>query len=180
MGSAMIRIFWALLVHIVILGLAVMLIMVLGGGQDAVADAVRERYADRPAQLEAIRSDSVWQLVQWAIYALGASWLFASLWLAIAERQMPRTPAEGASKQGLWVILLLATIAATVVLGWSQVFRKNVQLDLATATLTSGMVTIGLAAILAYFFGTGMSVKNTMRPSVPFSGLLPSFSRLKV
>jgi hypothetical protein len=179
MNSTLIRLFWSLLIHAAVLALAVTLIYFLGGGQDAVAESVRERYADRPAQLEAIRSDSVWQMIRWCIYALAASWIFSGLWLLLAERHMPRTPREGAQKQGLWVMLLIASLVAMAILGWANVFRHNVQSDLAADTLTTGMLVVGLSTFLAYFLATAMSVKTTMRPSVPFAGLLPSLSRHK-
>jgi hypothetical protein len=179
MNTTLVRIFWSLVIHAVFLAVAVALILFIGGGEDAIADSVRARYADRPDQLDAVRSDAVWHLIQWAIYALSIGWLFSSLWLAIAERQMPTKPAEGAKKKGLWVLCLLADLAALAATGWVIVFKVSVQLDLAAGALTGGMMIVGVGTLLAYFLATGMCVKATMTPSVPFCGILPNFLRRK-
>lgn len=177
MNSTLLRIFWALLINAGVLALAGLLIYFLGQGQDVVADETRRQYADQPSVLEAIRTESVWRLITWCILALAASWILSSVWLWIAERHRPATPAEGAAKLGAWMLMLIATLVAMAVIGWSVIWRNNVQLDVAAGTLTLGMVVVGIATFLGYYLGTAMSVKTTMRPSVPLSGGLPNFSK---
>lgn len=177
MNSSLLRIFWALLIHAAVLLIAAGLIYALGQGQDTVAEGVRRQYADRPGILDEIRSESVWQIIKWCILAIAASWVLASLWLVSAERQRPATPEEGASKLGSWIGMLILSLLAMAIIGWSIIWRNSVQLDLATGTLTIGMIAVGLATFLAYYLGTGMSVKTVMRPSVPLSRALPNFSK---
>jgi uncharacterized membrane protein len=177
MNSTLLRIFWALLIHAGVLLLAGLLIYFLGQGQDVVAEETRRQYADQPTILEDIRTESVWRLITWCIIALAASWLFASIWLWMAERHRPATPAEGAAKLGSWVLMLITALIAMAVIGWSVIWRNNVQLDVAAGTLTLGMIVVGIATFLGYYLGTAMSVKTTMRPSVPLSGGLPNFSK---
>ena len=177
MNSTMRRIFWSLLIHAGVLALAGLLIYFLGQGQDVVAEETRRQYADQPSVLEDIRAESVWKLITWCILALATSWILSSIWLWIAERQRPTTPAEGAAKLGSWVLMLISALLAMAIIGWSVIWRNNIQLDVAAGTLTQGMVIVGIATFLGYYLGTAMSVKTTMRPSVPLSGGLPNFSK---
>jgi uncharacterized membrane protein (DUF485 family) len=179
MSSSFIRIFWSLLVHIGFISAAVGLIYLIGGSETALAEATRAQYADNPATLEDIRSASIAELILWAMLALAVSWILSSLWLVIAERQRPRTPVEGASKKGSWVLMLVLCLMAMAVIGWMRIWRGGLEVDLATDTLTFGMIIIGISVFAAYFLGTAMSVKTVMRPSVPFSNFLPSFSKGK-
>jgi magnesium-transporting ATPase (P-type) len=173
-NSALVRIFWALLIHVGWFILAAGLLYVAGAGESALSDATRDQYRDNPALIDQIRTDALWHLLNWAFLSLAASWLLASLWLFIAERQRPRTPAEGAAKRGLWVILLLVTLAAMAAIGWSRLAQTGVTMDLAASTMTTGILTVSFTVLLAYFTATAMSVKQVMRPSVPFSSILPN------
>lgn len=177
MNSALMRIFMALLIHVAIAALAGGLIYLTGSGQSAVSDLVRMTYADRPAMIESVRSESVWQVIQWSFFSLAASWLFASVWLILAEGYKPTTPAEGAGRQGAWIGLLGATLSAMAAIGWSMVWRLDVAVDLATGMLTIGIAIVVVSVLLAYHLATAMTVKSTMRPSVPLSGALPSIVR---
>jgi uncharacterized membrane protein len=175
MAAYWMKIFWALVVHVALALVGLLLIHLVGGNESALSTLVREDYADRPEMIESIRADAVAQLVQWLVRSLAASWLFASLWLASAQRFKPRGPAEGTRRQGLWVMLLLATLVATIWFGWSLVYGTTVAVELASSTVTAGMLIVAIATLLGYFLGTGMNVKATMRPSVPLGGILPSF-----
>jgi hypothetical protein len=177
MNKLLVRIFLALLLHVAFLALVIALLMYLGGNEDAVSDVVRARLADDPTQIDAIRGDAVWQLVQWSIYALGIGWLISGLWLAAAERQKPCTPSEGAGKQALWVVLLFVALGALAVTCWVTVFKRDVEVDLTSSMLTYAMLIVSAATLLAYFVATAICVKSTMRPSVPFSEFLPSLAR---
>lgn len=175
MASYLMKIFWALLVHLGIGLLAWLLIYLIGSDETALTTVIRTDYADRPEMLDSIRSDAVAQLVQWLVRSLAVSWLLSSIWLVVAQRTRPTGPAEGASRQGLWVVLLLVALAAMAWFGWSLVYASSVSTELASSILTSATAIVALATLLAYYLATGTNVKATMRPSVPLGGILPSF-----
>lgn len=175
MAAYLMKIFWALLVHIGLALVGLLLIYLVGGSESALSTLIREDYADRPEMIESIRADAVAQLFRWLVLSLAASWLFASAWLMSAQRFMPSGPAEGTRRQGLWVVLLLATIAVTTWLGWSLAYGRTVVTELSSGTVTAGTLIVAVSTLLGYFLATGMNVKATMRPSVPLGGILPSF-----
>ncbi|MEI9852290.1 MAG: hypothetical protein WDN24_17150 [Sphingomonas sp.] len=115
----------------------------------------------------------------WAILSLAVTWILSSLWLLTAERQRPTTPAERRVEPrtmgGAAAALPVRPFGDRLV----PDLARRIQLDLATSTLTLGMVTIGFTVLIAYFVSTTLSVKTVMRPSVPFSNLLPHFSKGK-
>lgn len=174
MNGSLIRVFWSLLIHLAWLAVGIGILYLAGGSETSLNEVTRSQYSDSPAVLDDIRGEAQWQLVYWLSLALSVSWVLSGIWLLIADRQRPRTPLEGGSKRGLWVILLIATLFIMAFIGWSRVWRTAIQVDLAAGMLAAGVLTVSLSVFFAYFTSTGISVKPVMRPSVPFSNLLPS------
>ena len=175
MQAYLMKIFWALVVHVALAAFGLLLIYLIGGSESALSAVIREDYADRPEMIDSIRADAVSQLVTWLLWSLTVSWLAASLWLVSSQRFMPSGPQEGARKQGLWVVLLLVALAVMAWLGWWLVYSRTVATELSSSTVTVAMLVTAISALLGYFLATGMNAKATMRPSVPLGGLLPSF-----
>lgn len=171
-----VKIFWSLLVHAAVAVVGGLFIYWLGSDQSAIAESVRSTYSDRPASLEVIRSDAIWQVLQWLLRGLAASWILASLWLLAADKDEPKTPKEGARRTGMWVALLLVSLGFVTFMGWLLIFSKPVSEELAASVLTGGTVVVPAAALTAYYLATALLVKITMRHSVPLWGLI-SFVR---
>lgn len=177
--SGALRVFWTLVVHLVLFLVLFGLIYFLGGGEDAVATAVRNQYQDNPDTLNAIRSAAVWLLIHGCALAMAWSWVMSGIFLLAAERQRPSGPSEGAALLPLWVWMLVINLAGFALMTWSIVWRAASRLDLAPWMLNSGLLLTLFGVLLAYFLGTALAVKTVMRPSVPLSGLVPNPGRAR-
>jgi hypothetical protein len=167
-------VFWALLIHVAIAILAMGLIYLLGSGDGALNEATKTAYESRPSELADVRSEALWGLALWTLLALAADWAIAGLWIMLAERQRPATPAQGAELRGLWAGLLIVSLIVTAVIGWRFVWQQSLQLDLATRLLTGSTLVASLATLAAYWTSTAVCVKRVMRRSVPLENVFPS------
>ena len=174
MTSAPTRLFWALIIHAAIAVPALALLFFLGSGDDALNEATRLAYGSRPDGLEDVRSAAVWGLALWTFIALAADWVLAGIWIVLAERQRPATPAQGAGMRGSWAIFLIISMLATSSIGWRVVWNRSLQLDLATSLLTMSVGIVFLTTLIAYWTSTAVCVKRVMRRSVPLENVFPS------
>ncbi len=172
--SGVIRVFWTLVVHVIVFLVLFGLLYFMFGGQDAMSDQLRNQYSDNPDALDSIRSATMWRIIRAGALIMSWSWIMSALWLLIAERQRPSTPAQGASMTAAWVIFLVVTLIGYTAMSWWVVWRSTASIDLAPWVFSTGAIVIFFAAFLAYYFGTAISVKTVMRPSVPLSGLIPN------
>lgn len=173
MRSAPTRVFWALLLHVAVAALAIGLIHLLGSGDGALKEATRDAYQSNPNALDDLRSEALWGLTFWCMLALAADWAIAGLWIVAAERQRPATPAQGAEMKPLWSGMLIASLLATAVIGWLQVWHKSLQVDLAGQLLTGSMAVVIVATLVSYWASTAVCVKRVMRRSVPLENIFP-------
>lgn len=118
-----------------------------------------------PAVLEMLRSQAASAVMGWwglVVLAVAGS---ALLWLLLAGRRRPQTPAQARSGAlSWWLLLAIALLAAA---GAGATVYAN---DIVAAGWRMGALLAGvLAAPVAYWLATAFGVANEMAPSVPFA-----------
>lgn len=112
------------------------------------------------------------QLVGWIWPVMTASFLCSLLFLGLAERTMPSTPAQRQSKMGLWTVLLIVLFFFASGWWWFAVASPEADFAMQFGNYVTTLIATGLLALLGYYLATAMFVKTTMVPSVPFAPVL--------
>ena len=112
------------------------------------------------------------QLVGWIWPAMAVSFFNSVLFLGLAQRTMPSTPAESRSKKGLWTILMVVVMLITAIWWWFAVAAPEASYALVMGNYAAILTTTYLLVLLGYFLSTAFFVKSTMVASVPMAPLL--------
>jgi magnesium-transporting ATPase (P-type) len=174
MGGVFGRIGKSFFINALFLLIALGLVFILVRGVDALSEDVLRRYETPNARLTIV-SDTRSTMMIWCLVIFLTSWITSSLFLVSAERVRPDNRAQGASRLGLWVLLLIVTVAIVAFDVWFSLFRNSILVYLETDAFGPALVGGILLSLLAYYLATGLAVKRTMRPSVPFGEALPTF-----
>lgn len=111
-------------------------------------------------------------LASWIWPAIGVSWALSVLFLGLTQRTMPSTPAEAASKKGLWTGLMVLMVIIAIIWWWFAVGSPDAGYALVFSNYALIVLATFLLALLGYFLSTALFVKSTMVPSVPLAPLL--------
>ena len=112
------------------------------------------------------------QLASWIWPAIGVSFLCSVLFLGLAQRTMPSTPAESRAKKGLWTALMVLVLLIAIIWWWFAVGSPEASYALLFGNYAMILTTTFLLVLLGYFMSTAFFVKSTMVPSVPLAPLL--------
>lgn len=176
MAATLQRIIKAFVVHLALLLIAVGLAFAAVHGEASLSAAVRLQYEGQPADvLLQLAADARGRVIGWLLASFAIAWLAASLFIASTQRTQPANERQAASRRGLWSGLLLAVILASGILAWMRLFLLGVSTDLAGGGFMLSLIGGGVLMVLAFYLGTGLSVKAAMRPSVPGGTALPAF-----
>jgi len=138
-------------------------------GQDpSIVSSASLGQSTDPALVEVLRGDAQSAATQWWLMVVAAVAVCAAVWLVLALRRRPQTPAQARSGgTSWWLLLLLALLAA---FGAGYLVYVN---DLVAAAWRLGMIAAGTAVVpVAYWLITALGVQNEMAPSVPFATAL--------
>ncbi len=173
LSETIVRIGKSLAIHLPIAAIVMGLIYWLTSNFTDASEDLRANYDPQAVMdtLQLVRS-SLWE---WLVIALIVSFLCSALFIAAAQRRHPRNPSEGASRKAMWVALMLAMLVATGVLWWLYVSQAEVQVQLMGGNYSGAVTLVGIGTMLAYYLSTALAVTVTMKPSVPASGVLPTF-----
>jgi hypothetical protein len=174
MGGMFGRIARSFFINFFFLLLALGLIFLLVRGIDALSEDVLRRYQTLNSRLTVV-GDTRGRLMIWCVVIFLSSWITSSLFLVSAERVRPENRSQGASRLGLWVVLLILTVGVIAFYSWFGLFRNSILVYLASDSFGPALIGGIILNLLAYYFATGLAVKRTMRPSVPFGEALPAF-----
>lgn len=112
------------------------------------------------------------QLASWIWPAIGVSFLCSVLFLGLAQRTMPSTPAESRAKKGLWTALMVLVLLIAIIWWWFAVGSPEASYALLFGNYAMILTATFLLVLLGYFLSTAFFVKSTMVPSVPLAPLL--------
>ena len=104
--------------------------------------------------------------------AIGVSFLCSVLFLGLAQRTMPSTPAESRAKKGLWTALMVLVLLIAIIWWWFAVGSPEASYALLFGNYAMILTATFLLVLLGYFLSTAFFVKSTMVPSVPLAPLL--------
>lgn len=166
----------ALSVHLLFAALLYGFAVFFTGNFENATVAVREQYESNDVMrlLGAVQS----KIVSWYFTALGASWLYAALFISMAQNRegRVRSDSEGRRYMPLWIGLFILVLVTTGLFFWLQISSGDV-----AATMVNGkylmLAVMGfVASSLSFWLATGLAVTITLKPAVPLAEiLLPSF-----
>ncbi len=174
MAETIIRCGKALVIHALVLALALLLVWLLTSHYTDANDSVRSQYSD-PQSVASLLDIARGQLFSWSCACSGIGFLAACLFIGVAQRRHPASPAEGGSQLWLWVLLFLALLLFTAISWYPAVYSAGAGASLTPGSYLLAVITVGAGALLGYFLATALTVTLTMKPSVPLAGLLPTF-----
>lgn len=175
----MVSAFWSFLVHLVVGLLGALVVFMLTRGQDALASELLGQMFDNPDQLEARRAAVAGAALMAFAAAMAWSWLASAVFLLIAGGFKPGVAGKSGRLMGLWFLLLLTALAGVGGMIWWQVWTSALNFDFNTARLAGVGGVSFVAVLVAYYLGTALPVKNTVKASVPFGVLLPQIGFMK-
>ncbi|HYI40306.1 MAG TPA: hypothetical protein VE053_08310 [Allosphingosinicella sp.] len=179
MGETIVRIGKALLIHLLIGAGVLATIWFMADTFGDASLALQNDYAeaaDGGASVLNELGDARGQMLKWAILALSFSWLFSSLFVALAQRRAARGYSEGGSMFAAWIGLFIVTILAAVAAWWRQVSLLDIGTLIASNNYAISLVTGFIGTALAYYLATGLAVRLPLKRSVPLADvLLPNF-----
>ena len=139
-------------------------------------DASEKLRSDYPLESDvtSFLGEAASNLTEWCLISFLVSFLASCLFLYQAQVSRPRNPGEGATRKTSWIILFFVCLAGLSILWWEYVSIAEVQASLMSGNYQSALGAVAISTLLAYFLGTLLFVKLTMRPSVPLGNRLPS------
>lgn len=172
------RVLGAFAIHLVLLGLVAGLILMFTDEFADASELIRSKFdqTENPEQAVQIYLDGAKaQLIKWTAYSLVFSLLATMVFLFIAHRAMPGTENEARQKTPLWFVLFVLTLIVASAVWWSSVSALDVGASLIFSNYATILSVGWIAILLAYFLGTALFVKNTMKPAVPLAVVLKGF-----
>ena len=145
-------------------------------GYDSASDQLKAEYESAPDPQMAIGmvlDTARIKLWSWFSSSMLVSWLASILFIGFVQTAEPRGEAEGAKRMPMWIVLMLITLATTAAAWWWQLSLADIGAMLMASGYGVSVAAGFVLVLIAYWAGTGMSVKSTMRPSVPLGYILP-------
>jgi hypothetical protein len=159
-------------IHIVGAVLGVGVIWALMQTDDSLAASLVSRMINSPDALQRVREDSMGHVWLWCVGSILVGLVFAIAWVVLMERVTPVDADEARSGLGSWAGLFVLTVIGFVAVGYVQVVVSGQSAFLNPSAVAMGGLASLIITVLAYYLGTLVGVKRTMRLSVPFA---PSF-----
>ena len=123
-----------------------------------------------PALVEMLRAEAASAVMGWWSLVALAMAVAALVWLLLALRRRPQSPAEARSGGLSWWVLLIVAVLAALAAGGAVYMNEAVAAGWRMALLLGG----ALVVPVAYWLTTAFGVQNEMAPSVPFATALRS------
>lgn len=177
-GSLIVRSGKSLLIHALFAAILAGLALWLTGAIEYASEQQRRIYETAPdpaLALETVLGDARLNVIGWNVGALCVSWLASTVFVAVAERSLPRNEREGGSRTPAWFGLMVFVVLSTAIAWWRQVDLTGVGAVLVSGSYLALNVAGYVLVVFAFWLASAMTVKMTMRPSVPLSPLVPSF-----
>lgn len=172
------RLLGSFAVHLVLTGLVVGLIILVAGDFSDASEELRSSITSLDPTLseQTIRvalDETKQALMAWVIRSLVVSFVAAGVFLIIAERTQPANDTQARGKRWFWALPFLIVLVTAGILWWRLVSIPQLGANLAFGNLTGIVASGSLALLLAYYLGTALFVKITMKPAVPLAEVLP-------
>lgn len=123
-----------------------------------------------PALINLMREDAAATLLGWWVLVVAAFAAAALVWLILALRRRPETPAQARSGRLGWVLLLAVAVVAAVAASYAVYVNEAV----AGAWRFAALALAFVVTPVAYWLTTAFGVVREMAPSVPLATLVRS------
>ena len=166
------RVALSVAVHLLGALLGVGLIWLLMRSDSSLATSLIERMINSPGALQRVREEAMGHVWLWCAVSVSAAFVLSTIWIVLAERASPVDDREARSMTASWAGMFIFTIAAFAAIGYLQIVGSGISAFVNAKAIAIGGIACLVITCVAYYVGTLIGVKKTMRPSVPFA---PSF-----
>ncbi len=172
MGKIVQRILGSLGVHLVLGGIALALVYYLTSHLEDASETLRgsvDGTEDAQTSIMTYLASAQQDLMQWTLFCFGFGWLLSCLFLLLANRDNPASENQGARKLGVWAGLLFILIAYVGLIWWRQLSMPDVAASIMFGNYATALAVGIVATLLAFWLGSALFVKKSMKPSVPLA-----------